>query len=432
MPGRSRSHDLVRTYRTSTGVLRRRSIEVEAVRGVSFEVERGRAVRAARPERRRQDDDDQDADHAADPDRGHGAGARPRRRQGRARGAQADRLRLRRRARALRAALRPTTTSATSPSSTASRREEQQPRIDELLELVGLEGPREGARRGLLARHAPAAAHRARAPARPARWSSSTSRRSASTRSARASCARRSPRSPRPGKTVLLTTHYMFEADALCDRIAVIDKGEIVAEGTPRDLKAIVAERTVIEIEAFGVDERDASTRLRRGRRRHRPSRSRSASRRRCSSSSRDRERELTQTLLAMLDGFDGRPRRGARADARGRVRGARRRTREQIACGCFGVGCAAPLQDALALVRSTAARQSSTRSFFATVAFFMFRAGSAARRCSYASLGAAVMGIWSATSTSRGRRAAARALARDARAARRRAGAASRSCCCR
>ena len=35
------------------------------------------------------------------------------------------------------------------------------------------------------------------------------------------------------GKTVLLTTHYMFEADALCDRIAVIAKGQIVGEGTP-------------------------------------------------------------------------------------------------------------------------------------------------------------------------------------------------------
>ena len=55
------------------------------------------------------------------------------------------------------------------------------------------------------------------------------------------------------GKTVLLTTHYMFEADSLCDRIAVIDKGEIVAEGTPSDLKAIVADRTVVEIETFGI-----------------------------------------------------------------------------------------------------------------------------------------------------------------------------------
>src|SRR6266487_3733785 len=57
------------------------------------------------------------------------------------------------------------------------------------------------------------------------------------------------------GKTVLLTTHYMFEADELCDRIAVINKGLIVAEGTPRDLKAIVAERTIVEIEAYGVTE---------------------------------------------------------------------------------------------------------------------------------------------------------------------------------
>jgi len=64
------------------------------------------------------------------------------------------------------------------------------------------------------------------------------------------------------GKTVLLTTHYMFEADDLCDRMAVINKGQIVAEGTPSDLKALVADRTVIEIETFGVDE-DAVERVR-------------------------------------------------------------------------------------------------------------------------------------------------------------------------
>jgi ABC-2 type transport system ATP-binding protein len=56
------------------------------------------------------------------------------------------------------------------------------------------------------------------------------------------------------GKTVLLTTHYMFEADALCDRLAVIAKGRIVAEGTPADLKALVSDRTVVEIEAYGAD----------------------------------------------------------------------------------------------------------------------------------------------------------------------------------
>ena len=57
------------------------------------------------------------------------------------------------------------------------------------------------------------------------------------------------------GKTVLLTTHYMFEADALCDRIAVISKGEIVAEGTPGDLKRGVEQGTVVEVEVYGVAE---------------------------------------------------------------------------------------------------------------------------------------------------------------------------------
>jgi ABC-2 type transport system ATP-binding protein len=57
------------------------------------------------------------------------------------------------------------------------------------------------------------------------------------------------------GKTVLLTTHYMFEADQLCDRIAVIAKGKIVAEGTPRDLKSMVTDGSVVEVEVYGIDE---------------------------------------------------------------------------------------------------------------------------------------------------------------------------------
>ena len=39
------------------------------------------------------------------------------------------------------------------------------------------------------------------------------------------------------GKSVLYSTHYMEEADALCDRIIMIDKGRIIAEGTPKDLR---------------------------------------------------------------------------------------------------------------------------------------------------------------------------------------------------
>lgn len=40
------------------------------------------------------------------------------------------------------------------------------------------------------------------------------------------------------GKTVLLTTHYMHEAEVLCDRVVIVNKGEIIAEGTPQELRA--------------------------------------------------------------------------------------------------------------------------------------------------------------------------------------------------
>jgi len=54
-------------------------------------------------------------------------------------------------------------------------------------------------------------------------------------------------------KTILLTTHYMFEADALCERIAVINKGKIVALNTPEKLKHTVQDLSVVEIEIFGI-----------------------------------------------------------------------------------------------------------------------------------------------------------------------------------
>lgn len=53
------------------------------------------------------------------------------------------------------------------------------------------------------------------------------------------------------GTTVLLTTHYMFEADELCDRIAVIADGRIVAHGSPHQLKSAVQSGNVLEIEVF-------------------------------------------------------------------------------------------------------------------------------------------------------------------------------------
>ncbi len=55
------------------------------------------------------------------------------------------------------------------------------------------------------------------------------------------------------GKTVFLTTHYMFEADAICDRIAVINKGSIVAEGTPRSIKRSIEDQGVVEFEVEGM-----------------------------------------------------------------------------------------------------------------------------------------------------------------------------------
>jgi ABC-2 type transport system ATP-binding protein len=55
------------------------------------------------------------------------------------------------------------------------------------------------------------------------------------------------------GKTIFLTTHYMFEADELCDRIAVLNKGRIVGEGTPRALKEAVTDSAIVEIETDGL-----------------------------------------------------------------------------------------------------------------------------------------------------------------------------------
>ena len=48
------------------------------------------------------------------------------------------------------------------------------------------------------------------------------------------------------GTTVFLTTHYLDEADALCDRIMIIDHGAVVAEGTPRELKQQVAGDAIV------------------------------------------------------------------------------------------------------------------------------------------------------------------------------------------
>ena len=52
-----------------------------------------------------------------------------------------------------------------------------------------------------------------------------------------------------PGRTALLTTHYMAEADELCDRVAIVDRGRILALGTPAELKRRVQKESIFRIE---------------------------------------------------------------------------------------------------------------------------------------------------------------------------------------
>jgi len=54
------------------------------------------------------------------------------------------------------------------------------------------------------------------------------------------------------GMAVLYTTHYMEEAERLCDRVGIIDEGSIIAEGTRRDLVAMVGERDRLHLELSG------------------------------------------------------------------------------------------------------------------------------------------------------------------------------------
>ena len=56
----------------------------------------------------------------------------------------------------------------------------------------------------------------------------------------------------REGQTILLTTHYMEEADALCDRVAIMDHGKILALDTPAELKRSVGADTIVTVKANG------------------------------------------------------------------------------------------------------------------------------------------------------------------------------------
>jgi ABC-2 type transport system ATP-binding protein len=72
----------------------------------------------------------------------------------------------------------------------------------------------------------------------------------------------------RSGVTILLTTQYLEEADALADRVAVIDAGRVVAEGSPDELKTRVGGATLDDVfltltDSAGVADRDYEGSLR-------------------------------------------------------------------------------------------------------------------------------------------------------------------------
>ncbi len=230
------------------------------------------------------------------------------------------------------------------------------------------------------------------------------------------------------GKTVLLTTHYMFEADALCDRIALIAKGTIVGEGTPAALKAAVADGRVTEIEVFGVEERRIE-RLRgparRDRRRRRGARPEAGARR-----PDDRRARADGAAARTPRGSRGRARR-APASRRSRTptspswAASERRSDSSASAGCCTSRCCRSRH-------STASWRSSGRCSSRRSRSSCSGRGAGAGALGPVALGAAVMGVWTATSVS-----ASSALQRERRlgtlellvASPRRTW---RSCCCR
>jgi ABC-2 type transport system ATP-binding protein len=245
------AHDLHRTYRTSTGTLRRKWHNVEAVRGVSFEIQEGELFGLLGP---------------------NGAGKTttikmlitlliPTSGTARVLGYDVvkDAREVRRRIGYVFGGERGVYERLSGYDNLRYFAElygvppkEIHPRIDYLLELVGLKGREqertEGYSRGMKQR-----LHIARGllhdPPVVFLDEPTIGLDPVGARELRATIASLA----RAGKTILLTTHYMFEADALCNRIAVINRGEIVAHGTPTELKRDVAEGTVVEVEVFGL-----------------------------------------------------------------------------------------------------------------------------------------------------------------------------------
>ena len=62
-----------------------------------------------------------------------------------------------------------------------------------------------------------------------------------------------------PGRTVLMTTHYMVEAEQLCDRIAIVDRGRVLALGTPDELRRLVQRESIFRLEVDHLPDGAAS-----------------------------------------------------------------------------------------------------------------------------------------------------------------------------
>ena len=55
-------------------------------------------------------------------------------------------------------------------------------------------------------------------------------------------------------RTILLTTHYIEEAERLCDRVAIIDQGHIIEQGTPREIQERTLGRSIVEVRTDRAD----------------------------------------------------------------------------------------------------------------------------------------------------------------------------------
>ena len=305
-----RTEKLTKVY---PGGVRRRSTSSTS------SVQPGRDLRAARPERRGQDHDRRHAHDAGDPDQ------RPARSS-----AASTSSRIPAAAKQVIGVVPQTNTLDRSldrvgepllprPLLRDDARARAKAEADRLLEQFRLadRGRRAGAR--AVGRHG-AAAHGGAGDHAPARHRcSSTSPPPASTRRAASRCGRSSASSTREGQTILLTTHYMEEADQLCDRLAIIDHGQLLALGTPGRAQARRPAPTPSSPSPPTGDlDALAAGCSRRGRRRAAGRRASTApSWSRCSGARACCRRSFS---AAERHGFDGHRPLGHRADARDRV----------------------------------------------------------------------------------------------------------------